>query len=48
MAHYAAEYGMNVLDCGVSVLSMHAPWEITSSYDIEQAYKCYKAFLTLE
>ena len=48
IAHYAAEYGMNVLDCGVSVLSMHAPWEITSSYDIEQAYKCYKAFLTLE
>ena len=48
IAHYAAEYGMNVLDCGVSVLSMHAPWEITSAYDIEQAYRCYKAFLMLE
>ena len=47
IAHYAAEYGMSVLDCGVSVLSMHAPWEITSAYDIEQAYLCYKAFLTL-
>ncbi len=47
IAHYAAEYGMNVLDCGVSVLSMHAPWEITSAYDIEQVYKCYKAFLKL-
>ena len=48
IAHYAAEYGMNVLDCGVSVMSMHALWEITSAYDIEQAYKCYKAFLELE
>ncbi len=47
IAHYAAEYGMQVLDCGVSVLSMHAPWEITSAYDIEQAYLCYKAFLKL-
>ena len=47
IAHYAAEFGMNVLDCGVSVLSMHAPWEITSSFDIEQAYKCYKAFIEL-
>jgi aspartyl aminopeptidase len=47
IAHYAAEFGMNVLDCGVSVLSMHAPWEITSAFDIEQAYKCYKAFLEL-
>jgi len=27
---------------------MHAPWEITSAYDIEQAYKCYKAFLQLD
>ncbi|MBR2281968.1 MAG: aminopeptidase, partial [Spirochaetales bacterium] len=48
IAKYAAEYGMDVLDCGVSVLSMHAPWEITSAYDVEQAYKCYKAFLELE
>ena len=47
IAHYAAEFGMQVLDCGVSVLSMHAPWEITSAYDIEQAYKCYKAFIQL-
>jgi aspartyl aminopeptidase len=48
IAHYAAEYGMSVLDCGVPVLSMHAPWEITSAYDIEQAYKCYKAFIKLD
>jgi aspartyl aminopeptidase len=38
---------MEVLDAGVSVLSMHAPWEITSKEDILQAYNCYKAFLTL-
>ena len=47
IARNAAEFGMNVLDCGVSVMSMHAPWEITSAFDIEQAYKCYKAFLQL-
>jgi aspartyl aminopeptidase len=38
---------MQVLDCGVSVLSMHAPWEVTSCYDIQQAYEGYKAFLEL-
>ena len=48
IAYLAAKYGMNVLDAGVSVLSMHAPWEITSKEDIEQAYEAYKAFLTLE
>lgn len=47
IAYLAAKYGMNVLDAGVSVLSMHAPWEITSRFDIEQAYQAYKAFLTL-
>ena len=47
IAYLAAKYGMNVLDAGVSVLSMHAPWEITAKDDIEQAYKAYKAFLTL-
>ncbi|MCR4822623.1 MAG: aminopeptidase [Treponema sp.] len=48
IAYLAAKYGMNVLDAGVSVLSMHAPWEITARRDIEEAYKAYKAFLTLE
>lgn len=48
IAYLAAKYGMNVLDAGVSVLSMHAPWEITSVFDIKQAYNAYKAFLTLE
>ena len=48
IAYLAAKYGMNVLDAGVSVLSMHAPWEITAKEDIEQAYNAYKSFLTLE
>ncbi len=47
IAYLAAKYGMNVLDAGVAVLSMHAPWETTSCFDIEQAYKAYKAFLTI-
>lgn len=47
IAYLAAKYGMNVLDAGVPVLSMHAPWELTAKKDIEQAYLGYKAFLTL-
>ena len=47
IAYLAAKYGMNVLDAGVAVLSMHAPWEITSREDISQALNAYKAFLTL-
>lgn len=45
IAYHAARYGMNVLDAGVAVLSMHAPWEITSKEDICQIYECYKVFL---
>jgi len=41
----ASLYGMNVIDSGVSVLSMHAPWEVTSKADIYEAKKAYKAFL---
>ena len=47
IAKYAAFYGMQVIDCGVPVQSMHAPWELTSAFDVEQAYLAYKAFLTL-
>ncbi len=47
IAYLAAKYGMYVLDAGVAVLSMHAPWEITSKEDISQAFEAYKAFLTL-
>lgn len=39
-----ANKGMDVIDCGVPVLSMHAPYEVTSKYDIYTAYRGYKAF----
>lgn len=45
IAYILALYGMNVIDSGVAVLNMHAPWEITSKADIYEAYKAYKAFL---
>ncbi|QNL96202.1 aminopeptidase [Treponema sp. Marseille-Q4132] len=48
IAYLAAKYGMDVLDAGVSVLSMHAPWELTNKEDICTAYNCYKIFLSLE
>ena len=38
-------YGMEVIDSGVAVLSMHAPWEVTSKADVYEAYKAYKHFL---
>lgn len=47
IAYLAAKYGMNVIDAGVAVLSMHAPWEITSKEDMNQALNAYKSFLTL-
>ena len=45
IAYIAALYGMEVIDSGVAVLSMHAPWEVTSKADIYEAKKAYKAFL---
>lgn len=39
-----ANRGMDVLDCGVPVMGMHSPYEITSKFDIYQAYKGYEAF----
>lgn len=45
IAYIAALYGMEVIDSGVAVLSMHAPWEVTSKADIYEAKKGYKAFL---
>lgn len=44
IAKFAAYYGMDVIDCGVCVLSMHSPWEITAVHDIESAYSAYSAF----
>ena len=45
IAYHAAKYGMNVLDAGVAVLSMHAPWEIVAKEDICQIFEGYIAFL---
>ena len=45
IAYILANYNVDVIDCGVGVLSMHAPWEVTSKSDIYEAYKCYVAFL---
>lgn len=46
IAYIPASYGMNVIDCGVAVLNMHAPWEITSKSDIYEVEKGYEVFLT--
>lgn len=45
IAYICAKYGMNVIDSGIAVLSMHAPWEIISKADLYEGYKCYQAFL---
>ena len=45
IAYIMANYGLNVIDSGVAVLSMHAPNEVTSKSDIYEVYKGYKAFL---
>ena len=48
IAYILAKYGMDVIDSGVAVLSMHAPWEVTSKADLYEAKKGYLAFLGLE
>ena len=45
IAYILAEYGMEVIDGGVAVLCMHAPWEISSKADVYEAYRGYRAFL---
>lgn len=45
IAYILAEYGMNVIDSGVAVLNMHAPWEATSKADVYETYRGYKAFV---
>ena len=44
IAYIIANKGADVIDCGVPVLSMHAPYEVTSKFDVYSAYKTYKAF----
>ena len=45
IAYYLADQGLDVIDCGVAVLSMHAPFEITSKADIYMAYRAYNVFM---
>ena len=45
IAYIPAKYGMDVIDSGVPVLSMHSPWEVSSKADLFEAYKGYKSFL---
>jgi aspartyl aminopeptidase len=45
IAYICALYGMDVIDSGVAVLNMHAPWEIISKADLFEAVKGYKAFV---
>lgn len=44
IAYILANKGIDVIDCGVPVLSMHAPYEVTSKLDLYEAYRGYKAF----
>ena len=45
IAYILAHYGMEVIDCGVAVLNMHAPWEVVSKADVYETKKGYVAFL---
>ena len=45
IAYIMANYGMEVIDSGVAVLSMHAPYEVSSKADVYEAVKGYRAFL---
>ncbi len=46
VAKFLAKYGMDIIDCGAPVLSMHSPYEVTSKVDIYHTYKAYLAFLS--
>ena len=48
IAYIMANYGMNVIDAGVPLLSMHAPWEISCKTDVYESYRAYKAFYTMQ
>ena len=45
IAYILALYGMEVVDCGVAVLNMHAPWEVVSKADVYETMRGYMAFL---
>ena len=46
IAYIMSLYGMDVVDCGMAVMSMHAPWEVSSKSDLYEGYKAYKAFIS--
>ena len=46
IAYILGNYNMLVIDSGVAVLNMHAPWEIISKADLYEAKHCYEAFLS--
>ncbi|MBD5543310.1 MAG: aminopeptidase [Lachnospiraceae bacterium] len=48
IAYILSLYGMNVIDCGVPVLNMHAPFEATSKADLYEVKRGYEAFLRAE
>ena len=45
VAKFLAVYGMDIIDCGAPVLSMHSPFEVTSKADIFETYRSYRVFL---
>ena len=45
IAYILASYNMEVIDCGVALHNMHAPYEVSSKADIYETYRAYKAFL---
>ncbi|MPN44047.1 putative M18 family aminopeptidase 1 [bioreactor metagenome] len=45
IAYILAQYGAEVVDCGVPMLSMHAPLELVSKADIYMTYRAYSSFL---
>lgn len=48
IAFIMAKYGMEVIDAGVALLNMHAPWEISCKADVYEAYKCYVKFYQMK
>ncbi len=48
IAYIMAKYGMDVIDAGVPVLSMHAPWEIVSKVDVYETFRAYQAFYNMK
>jgi len=48
IAYILANKGIDVIDCGVPVLSMHSPYEVTSKFDIYESYRTYEAFMNWE